>query len=231
MIRFTPYASGSDANMNTVDDGKSTLMLDIGVRWPKVSQLLKGHATDVEGVLVTHSHADHSCGVKDALHHGLDCWMSVETAKALGVEGTHRIGDGERVHIGPWTVDAFATVHDCPGSLGFVVTNALGERCLYATDTQFLKPVFDGLSIIALEANYSLEKIRENVRSGEVDRAVKHRVLWSHQSIETVLKFLRETDRSKLQEVVLLHLSDASGDETDFKRRVAEIVGVPVRVA
>jgi hypothetical protein len=45
MIRFTPYRSGSDANLNTVDDGESTLMLDCGVRWSKLSQLLKGHAT------------------------------------------------------------------------------------------------------------------------------------------------------------------------------------------
>jgi len=231
MLSFTPYRSGSDANLNTVDDGKSTLMLDCGLRWPKVSQLLKGKATEVEGVLVTHSHGDHSRGVKDALHHGLDCWMSIETAKALSVEGIHRIEDGERHHIGTWTVDAFATVHDCPGSLGFVVTNQEGERCLYVTDTQYLRPVFDGLSVIALEANYSLDKLKENVGAGEVDRAVKHRVLWNHQSIETVLKFLERTDRSRLREVVLLHLSDANSDEVAFKRRAAEIVGVPVRIA
>ena len=232
MLSFTPYRSGSDANLNTVDDGKSTLMLDCGLRWPKVSQLLKGKATEVEGVLVTHSHGDHSKGVKDALHHGLDCWMSIETAKALSVEGTHRIEDGERHHIGTWTIDAFATVHDCPGSLGFVVTNQQGERLLYATDTQYLSPRWgDGCEILALEANYSLEKLKENVGTGEVDRTVKHRVLWNHQSIETVLKFLERTDRSRLVEVVLLHLSSANSDEVAFKKAVAEIVGVPVRVA
>ena len=232
MIRFTPYRSGSDANLNTVDDGQSTLMLDCGVRWTKLSQLLKGKATEVEGVLVTHSHGDHSRGVKDALHHGLDCWMSIETAKALSVEGIHRIEDGERHHIGTWTIDAFATVHDCPGSLGFVVTNQQGERLLYATDTQYLSPRWgDGCAILALEANYSLQKLRENVQNGNVERLQKHRVLWNHQSIDTVLKFLEKTDRSRLREVVLLHLSDANSDELDFKRRAAEIVGVPVRIA
>jgi hypothetical protein len=46
-----------------------------------------------------------------------------------------------------------------------------------------------------------------------------------------VLKFLERTDRSRLREVVLLHMSNESGDEVDFKRRAAEIVGVPVRIA
>ena len=175
---------------------------------------------------------DHAKAVKDLLKMGIDTWMSIETAHALSVEGTHRIEDGERHHIGAWTVDAFATVHDCPGSLGFVVTNQQGERLLYATDTQYLSPRWgDGCAILALEANYSLQKLRENVQNGNVERLQKHRVLWNHQSIDTVLKFLEKTDRSRLREVVLLHLSSENSDEVAFKRRAAEIVGVPVRVA
>jgi phosphoribosyl 1,2-cyclic phosphodiesterase len=158
--------------------------------------------------------------------------MSIQTANALGVEGTHRIEDGERHHIGTWTVDAFATIHDCPGSLGFVVTNQEGEKLCFVTDTQYLSPHWgDGCEILALEANYSLDKLKENVGTGDVDRSVKHRVLWNHQSIETVLKFLEKTDRSRLVEVVLLHLSSENSDEVAFKRRAAEIVGVPVHIA
>lgn len=217
--------------MNTVDDGESTLMLDCGLRWPKVSALLKGHATDVEAAFITHSHGDHSCGVKDALHHGLDCWMSIETAQALQAEGARRIGDGERVHIGTWSVDAFSTVHDCPGSLGFIAKNQVGEKLLYVTDSAYVPRKIEGLSIIAIEANYSLPLLKDKVHSGQVDPSVKHRILWNHQSIATVTRFLQETDKTKLQAVYLLHLSDNNSDEQDFKKRVAEIVGCPVFVA
>lgn len=232
MLNFKSYASSSAGNLYTVEDGRSRLMIDPGLPWFKVRELTNCRSSEVVAVLVGHSHLDHARGVSTAVRLGYDCWMSAETAKALQVDSLHRIEAGDRVHIGDWCIEAFATVHDCPGSLGFLVTNYLDERLCYAVDTQYLSPRWgDRCSIVALEANYELEKIKANVASGEVDRARKHRTMWNHQSIDTVLKFLKETDRSRLQEVWLLHLSDANADEQLFKRMVQEVTGCRVQIA
>lgn len=165
---------------------------------------------------------------------GIDCAMSKGTAEALGVlKRVHLLGEHYVSTVGSWTVKSFAIVHDAPEPLGFVLhSNPTDERLLYGTDTQYIPPRYgEGCTILALEANFSLEKIKANVASGEVDRARKHRTMWNHQSIDTVLKFLKETDRSRLQEVWLLHLSDANADEQLFKRMVQEVTGCRVQIA
>ena len=231
MLRFQSYASGSSGNLYTVEDGQDTIMIECGLPWAQVSRAMGHRATTVSAVLVSHAHADHCRGLKGAIRYGLDCWMSGETAKALSLPGCCRIEGGDSVEMGSFMVQAFSTIHDSPGALGFVVTERHGGKLLYVTDSAYVPVKVNGLSIIAIEANFSLDKVKENVSAGVESAAKKHRIMWNHQSIDTVLKFLQETDRSRLQGVWLLHLSNANSDERAFKDRVAEATGVPVYIA
>jgi phosphoribosyl 1,2-cyclic phosphodiesterase len=228
-------ASGSSGNCYWVSDSETHLLIEAGIARKKIGEYIHRHQLPgVDACLLSHGHQDHSRCVKDLLRMGIDTCMSEGTAEALGISDRIQIlNAGHSVVIASWDVTAFKIEHDAPDPLGFILQSShTGERLCYATDTMFIPPHYgDGCTHLMLEANYSLDKIKDNVQSGDVDRAVKHRVLWNHQSIETVLKFLRETDRSRLREVVLLHLSDANSDEVEFRKAVAEIVGVPVRVA
>ena len=82
-----------------------------------------------------------------------------------------------------------------------------------------------------VEANYSLDLLKENVLSGEVDRAVKSRVLKSHMGLETLIDLLKANDLSAVVEIWLLHLSDSNSDAEMFKKRVMEATGKVVKVA
>lgn len=234
-MRIEVIASGSTGNCYWLSDGESHLLLDAGIPRKQIAEAIhRMKLPGVDAAVVSHEHMDHAKAVKELLRLGVECYMSRGTAKALGVtDRVHLLAAGDQQCKGTWMIRPFAVEHDAADPLGFVLhSDVTGERLLYATDTQFINPRFgDGCSVVMVEANYLLEKIKANVRSGEVDQAVKHRVLWNHQSIDTVLKFLRGTDRSKLQEVVLLHLSDSNSDEVAFKQAVQRLTGCAVRIA
>jgi hypothetical protein len=50
-------------------------------------------------------------------------------------------------------------------------------------------------------------------------------------SLETCKGFLRANDLSRVQEIWLLHLSDANSDAARFKREIQELTGKVVYVA
>jgi phosphoribosyl 1,2-cyclic phosphodiesterase len=224
--------------MAVADDGQTQIILDLGVTWNQVRLYLDFETSRVSGILVTHSHGDHVRGVKDALKNSFDCWMSAETATALGLP----IKDGDRPHrlhlikpmqsevIGSWEVEAFDVEHDAPGALGFRLDNAIGERLYYIADTAYVRYLLPGANVIAIECNYSLVMLRSSVSSGVINRAVKRRIMESHFSLENVITMLKANDLSKLQAIYLLHLSENNADREEFKKRVQEATGVPVYV-
>ena len=164
---------------------------------------------------------------------GIDCYLSEGTVEALGLCG-HRISiikAKQQFTIGTWTVLPFDVSHDSVEPLGFLLSNQVGEKLLYATDTYYLKYRFQGLTHIMLEVNYSLDILRSNVESGVVDPVLKNRTLRSHMNLENAKELLKVNDLSKVQQIWLLHLSDGNSDEKRFKREVMELTGKMVFVA
>ena len=65
------------------------------------------------------------------------------------------------------------------------------------------------------ECNYSMEFVDRNEPNYE------HR-LRGHMSLDTALKFIFTNDNPALRNVVLIHLSDKSGNPKLFKQKVVE---------
>ena len=233
MIEFHPYASSSKGNLYTLSDGETTLMLECGLSWNETRRLLNFNTSSVAGILLTHSHGDHSKGAHDAIKAGVDIYASTETIETLKLSGhrVHVIIPREAFRIGTWAIKGFDTVHDAEGTLGLVLVNKINERFLFALDTPYLKYRFANLVGIAIECNYSLELIRESVTENRIAPELKNRVLKSHLSLETVINFLKANDLSDLRETYLLHLSDGNSDANEFKRIVQSITGKPCYVA
>jgi len=248
MINFKAYASSSSGNLYTVDDGaRSKIMLECGLPWRKVREALKFQTSSIDGVLLTHSHKDHSRSIADAMKAGLDCYMSAGTAEALSLkakpgqlrDNTERLYH-HRLHIvepmkqftlGSWTVLPFDTRHDDLDALGYLLVNRGGEKLLFVSDSFYVPYRFTDLTVIAVECNYSLDILNANVASGLVDRELKKRIMRSHASLQTVKDFLKANDLSKVEAIHLLHLSSDNSDEERFKREVMEIAGKPVYIA
>ena len=176
---------------------------------------------------------DHSKAVKDIMRAGIDCYMSQGTAEALGLSGhrVHIIRAKRQFRIDNWRIMPIEAIHDSPEPLAFLIANDKGERCLFATDTAYLKNCFVGLNVIAVECNYSLDILKRNVEAGAVPKELKSRILKSHFSLENVKRFLQANDLGKVQEIWLLHMSDGNSDCERFKREVMELTGKPVYIA
>ncbi|MHB9054227.1 MAG: MBL fold metallo-hydrolase [Thermoleophilia bacterium] len=235
MIQFTPYASSSKGNLYTVDDGRTRLMIECGLPWKEIRRALEFRTSEIRGILISHAHKDHCRAASDAAKAGLDVYTSQATLDTLGLSGHrfHPVNHNEVFYIDSWAVLPFRSVHEGEegDTLGFLLQNREGEKCLFLTDTCYCPFRFNGLSVIAIECNYAADILTENVSAGEVHPTLRRRIMRSHMSLETVKEMLLANDVSQVKEIWLLHLSNGNSDEEQFKREIQETTGKPVMVA
>lgn len=233
MISFTPLASSSAGNAYRVTDGTTTLLLEAGIRFADLRKALDFRMSDISCCLLSHCHGDHSKSVADVMKAGIDVYTSQGTIDALKLTG-HRvkaIKSMQQFTVGTWTIMPFDVQHDVEEPLGFLLANRSGEKLMFATDTYYLRYYAKGLTHMAVECNYSLRILDENIAAGRVPMVMRSRLMRSHFSLENMLDMLRAHDLSKVQEIHLLHLSDTNSDAEMFKREVQQVAGCPVYVA
>jgi len=233
LITVKPLASGSKGNAYHITDGRSPLLLEVGITWKQIQQGLNFKTSELAGCLISHEHQDHCKAVRDVMRAGIDCYMSQGTADALGLSG-HRIRQVQarkQFHVGTWTILPFETQHDAAEPLGFLLANKDGDKLLYATDTFYIRYRFRGLTHLMIETNYSLDILRENMAAGLVAPELKNRLLKSHMSLETCKEFLKANDLSRVQEIWLIHMSDGNADADRFKREIQALTGKFVTIA
>ena len=233
MIEIKTLATGSTGNCYHITDGSTSLLLECGISFKQIQKALNFKTSDLAGVLVTHEHKDHCKAVKDVADRGRDIYMSQGTMDAIGIEH-HRfkaIKNKKPFRIGTWTILSFDVQHDAAEPFGFLITNQVGDKLLFATDTYYIKYKFPGLTHIMIECNYSQQVLDENVTYGRTPEFLRDRIMKSHFSLENVLEFLRVNDLSRVQEIHLLHLSDSNSNEIEFKTRVQAATGKLVYVA
>lgn len=199
----------------------------------EIRRKLDFQTSDIAGCLISHEHKDHCKAAEDVMRAGIDIYLSSGTAEELKLNHhrVHHIQSKQQFKLGTWTILPFDVEHDVSEPLGFLLANKAGEKLLFATDTYFIRYKFKNLTHIAVEANYSLDILNENIATGIVPQIMKKRLLRSHMSLENVKEFLKANDLSKLQEIHLLHLSDNNSDEERFKREVQELTGKLVYVS
>lgn len=233
MIEITALASSSKGNAYRVTDGRTTLLLEAGIRYKDIQQGFDFQMSQVSGCLITHEHKDHCKSVRDVLKAGIDVYASQGTFDALDVYH-HRaipIQVKQQFQIGTWTVLPLKSEHDVAEPLMFLLQNQVGEKLLFATDTYYIRYLFTGLTHIMVECNYSLEVLNQNIIDGHVPAVMKRRLIRSHFALENVKDFLKANDLSKVQEIWLLHLSDSNSDEIKFKQEIMKLTGKVVYIA
>ncbi|KIL46184.1 MBL fold metallo-hydrolase [Jeotgalibacillus campisalis] len=233
MIEIKVLGSSSRGNAYHISDGRTSLLLEAGIKFRDIQRKLNFKTSDIAGCLISHEHGDHRLGLKEVLRAGIDVYMSPGTAEAIG-ENHHRINKVEAkkpFKVGTWTILPFDVQHDVSEPFGFLLQNDVGEKLLFATDTYYIKYKFKDLTHIMIETNYSLDILKENIASGRVPKIMKKRLMQSHFSLENALGFFKANDLSKVQEIWLLHLSDNNSDEELFKREVQKVTGKIVKVA
>lgn len=232
-LTFQPIASSSLGNSYIVDDGKTKLLIECGLKFRDIQIALDFQTSKIAGCLLSHEHDDHSHSVRDVLKAGISVYTSQGTQEALGFSHHrfHTIEARTQFRIGSFTILPFETEHDASEPLGFLIQSDNGERLLFATDTYFIRYRFNGLNIIAVECNYSEEILKQNIIDGIVPVAMKKRLMQSHFSFENYKEFLKANDLSNVKEIWLLHMSSRNSDAERFKKEIRELTGKPVYIA
>lgn len=212
-MEFIQHYSGSSGNLYEVvaDNGKR-LIIDPGVTWIKVQRALKFDIGDIEGCFCSHGHKDHCKALGAVRRAGIEIYASETTLKSAHVTGRRiNVVEGRVLaRLESFEVRCFDTIHDCDGSLGFVVREkATGEYLLFVTDTKCILPKFTlPFNIIAIECSYNGEYLAKRVREETINETLAKRLLNSHLEETECLRYLQEfCDLSQCREVHLLHMS------------------------
>lgn len=163
---------------------------------------------------------------------GIPVYTAFETQTALETitgERTMAIPPRRTRQIGSFMVTPFNVPHDTEiECYGYLIEHEEMGKLLFLTDLEYCRYDFSCMNVehIMVEANYSMDLVDRNEPNYE------HR-LRGHMSIDTALKFIQKNDNPALRNVVLIHLSDTSGDPALFLQRAKETIeyGANVYVA
>lgn len=190
------------------------LLIESGIRLSYVKKALNYDLSGVVGCLVSHAHGDHFKYANNYAKAGISIYTSKETIAASKITHKHRffaIGDMFLRKLGRFSVMPFKVPHGDTHCLGFLIHHPETGSFVFITDASHVVNRFNNLSQILIEANYSDETLTS-------DRAVG-----KHMSLETTLNFLKANDLSKVQNIVLLHLSASNSNAKDFTKAVQDI--------
>lgn len=230
--------SGSSGNCYIINDGATSIMIDCGIPFQDIKIKTNFFEEKISGCLISHSHSDHIASAGKLMGMGIDCYMSGCTAfdsklninmdliRSRVIVNNH----GDVFDIGSFRIKALSMKHDVP-CLGFLIySNASKESLFFATDTYYIPYDIPAVEYIMVEANYDLEILNRRIQAGDTDMVAKDRLIKSHMSIEAAINWLKETNLSRCKRIYLMHLSDGSSNEEEFKRRVIEATGIPTRI-
>lgn len=233
-MRLKVVSTGSIGNCYILENESEAIIIECGVNIQKIKEALDFDFTKVVGVLVTHEHGDHNKGMFEVMKQGLNVYATAGTHKASMSVGNHRAKvckSKEQFQIGNFRVIPFEVKHDAAEPVGFLINHSETGNVLFLTDSVYSPYTFRNLNNIIIEANFSKAIIDKKFGSDSGKEFLRNRILQSHFSLENCKDMLSANDLTKVNNIVLIHLSDNNSNEVQFKREVADLTCKTVTVA
>ena len=231
-MQLKVIGSGSSGNSYILENETEALIIEAGLPFLEVKKALDFNVMKIVGVIVSHEHLDHAQYIKQYMRAGISVYTAFETQTALEVitgERTTAIPPLKKCQIGKFTITPFNVPHDTDiECYGYLIEHEEMGKLLFMTDLEYCKYNFSkqGINHILIESNYSMDLVDRDEPNYE------HR-LRGHMSLDTALKFISTNDNPMLLNVVLIHLSDKSGDPALFTEETKKTIeyGANVYVA
>jgi phosphoribosyl 1,2-cyclic phosphodiesterase len=171
---------------------------------------------DLDAVLITHEHTDHTCGapaIGRNRRRPVPIYVSHGTAECVEWGGNppalERFQAGSRFTVGDFDVATFTIPHDAADPVGFTLT-AEGVKVAIATDLGYvpdsLRVHLQRTDLLVLESNHDVEMLRV----GPYPWSVKQRVMSrrGHLSNEIAADFIRDSLDGTVSTLILGHISE-----------------------
>ncbi len=210
-MKIIVIESGSKGNATLISDKGRLLLIDMGIT---LTSLKKGLARlgkkplDIDALLLTHSHSDHTKGVN--LLDPLPIYCSKGTYKGTNVTV---IKPFKTFSINHFKITPIEASHDALGTLGFVIENK-NEKLSYLTDTGMIPEAtlekMKNSDYFIIESNHNIKKLHQTNRPA----SLKLRILSDegHLSNEASAIYMSELVGERTKEIILAHLSEEAND-------------------
>ncbi len=210
-MRLSVLSSGSSGNATYVESGGFGLLVDAGFSCKRIAALLAriGRSLDdVDAVLLTHGHSDHTSGVRSLMR---ECGVGVYAAPGVWKHRrAEEVEAGEPFLLGGTSATFFEVPHDSPT---FGLRFSDGERELaLATDLGEATPEalrwMSGVDALVLEANHDADWLRRGPYPEDLKRRISspRGHLSNHQAAEVA----RTIAPHGLKDLVLAHISETN---------------------
>lgn len=230
-LELLVLASGSKGNASVLRDtvGKRAILIDCGISKKSFLQqcaTLGFDPREIEAVLVTHEHTDHTkglgvlyrgfarLGMAPTLYTGEKVLAASSQVQQAAEQCDVRfIDDGSDESVAGMAVHAFTTSHDAAQSFGFRF-DGQGDSIGFMTDTGIATPqALEALRecrVLGLESNHD-EKM---LKYGPYPARLKARIASArgHLSNEQSADVLEQLASDRLEQVVALHVSENNND-------------------
>ncbi len=215
-MRFACLGCGSQGNALVVEVKKTKVMLDCGFGLSETVARLSRlglEPAQLNGILVTHEHADHLGGVaKIARKFNLPVWLTFGTASESQDEFAtlmvQYIDSHESFSIGDIELQPYPVPHDAREPAQFVFGDGakrLGVLTDTGCSTPHIEAVLSGCDALVLECNHDLEMLMK----GNYPPALKQRIAgrFGHLSNDAAARLLASLNNGRLQHLIAAHLS------------------------
>lgn len=243
-MKLNVIGSRSDGNAYVLQNAGEALLLEAGLPFKKTLEALDYRLDKVVGCLVSHEHLDHAKHVSEYLENGvrviasrgttqgmIERWIPKQVARTPEVVPYNEDGTFAQFALGHFSIVPFDTIHSTTEPTGFYIHHPEMGTIAFATDTGYLPRPFAGLNNLMIEANYDLDQLQKRYMAGRISEKRYNHVLEGHMCIDTTIQALQANDLTKVNNIILLHLSQDHADPEDFQRRVHEATGKTVYVA
>ena len=237
-MRLCSIASGSSGNCIYIGSDATHLLVDVGISGKKAEaglNYLDLTGADIDGILVTHEHADHISGLGVmARKYGMPIYATKGTIKAIKecssvgkIEDSlfREVKEDEKLMIKDLTINPMKISHDAAQPVGYRVSYGK-KKVAICTDlghfTDYTVECLRGMDALLLEANHDVNMLQ----MGIYPYPLKQRILGDrgHLSNERSGQLLCNLLHDNFQSVILGHLSK----ENNYEKLAYEAVRLEV---
>ncbi len=220
-MRLCSIASGSSGNCIYVGSETTHLLIDVGISGKRTECGLNSlgiSGRELDGILVTHEHADHISGLGVlARKYGIPIYATAGTIRAIcdcrSVGEIDRelfceVEPDKKLFIKDLTVNPMAISHDAASPVAYRIgygNQKIGVCTDLGVYNDYTVECLKGLDAVLLEANHDVNMLQV----GPYPYYLKQRILGDrgHLSNENSGRLLSRILHDKLQTIILGHLS------------------------
>lgn len=215
-MKLHVLGSSSSGNGYIIYNNMECLIIEAGINIKEVKKVLDFDLSIVSGCIVTHTHGDHAKYIEQYAKAGIEVFSHENVFQTVKQHHNYKVVEENKVFkVGDFKITGFSLKHDVP-CFGFYINHEETGNFCFITDTSIVPYKFAEMNHILIESNYDKEIIDTN----DTNYNLRDRIVQSHLSFDSTMKFISKQDLSNVHDIILLHASDSNSDISSLKEKL-----------